>query len=274
MFCHGVSADALRARIAGHGGREVVDEFVERGLQRAALGGADGRATVGHTYRCYAGPLLTMLGRHREGTAHLDSFHEVIRDTPQDRWRWGQYLAHRALALVLQHDFGEPLEHAFAQHQQLALSPKKVPHQLKQFYVAKAYARLHDFAEGDARPEKAKNELLAALGDLDKISQHPTLRGHWLCVAAGLKRVEGAKRDAARLLHQASQIAHQTDNPWVSAEVACQRAHLSRAQGSPVRARHYAQDAYRFAAGLGWLPRQHDLQRQFGSLTGIPAEPG
>src|SRR5262249_50671043 len=120
------------------GKSELGWRFIQRGLERTAIDGSESRLAQGHTYRCYAGPLLARLGRTDEGRRHLEEFRALLDEYPNDRWRRGQWLAHWSLyhAVAGSARHREVLEEAFAAFHAIGFSPQRVPLQLRQFYVA------------------------------------------------------------------------------------------------------------------------------------------
>jgi len=117
--------------------------------------------------------------------AHLEALRQLIVKTPGDKWRWGQYLAHSALALVLQGETGDALERVIASHRLLKLPPGRVPLQLRQFYVAQAFARLWQYRRANgSQAAICRKRLHHALKQLRKTGYHTTLHAHRLCIEA------------------------------------------------------------------------------------------
>jgi len=244
---------------------------VRRGLERVAASGSRSALTRGHTYRCYAGPLLAQLGRGGEGEQHLDEFRtdlEAVRPGHcPDRWRWGQYLGHRALCLFFQGKLGAEFERVLAAHRTLDIKPNVLPLQLKHFYVAQAYGRLRQLEAVDAADAAARRRALAscrsALGELRRAGAHPTLRAHRLLAEALYWYARGRRRRADTRLAQAEGLAEHIDAPWVCFEVLRQRARVELAEGAQDAARRYAEQCHRLALAHGWVPLVAQAEAEF-----------
>ncbi|MBI5543914.1 MAG: AAA family ATPase [Deltaproteobacteria bacterium] len=236
--------------------------WVEEGIRKADNLVEQSGFLQGHTVRCYAGPVLAILGKPAEGQEHLRRFRALIDKTPENKWRWGQWLAHSALFHLEQEDFGEGFEELIVRHRALALSPSRVALQLRQFYVAQAYARLAQFR----RKEPAGLERLApALRDLQKAAgKHPTLVGHALTVAGASKGLQGRHAAAHRLFEKAEALAREFDSPWVRFEVARHRAFLYEREGKPASAvAQEARIAHELAVEHHWEQRDRRLRADF-----------
>ncbi len=239
--------------------------WIERALQRAALAVVATAMTQGHTYRCYAGPLLGMLGQPAEGRQHLDQFRAMLATSGSgDRWRWGQLYAHLALLLVEQGDVGPDFDEAIASFQALGVPPARVPLQLRQFFVAQAYGRLAQLerAAADHKPA-ARRRVKKAIAELRKLRRHPTTRAHQLVIEAALAQHDGRTRGAEALSAQAEELARLSDNPWVLFEVSRLRARRLARSGLAAAAQREAHLALRLARAHGWIVRARQLQAEF-----------
>jgi len=231
-------------------------KWLALGLGRAALTPSD--LTEGHTYRCYAGPVHAMLGQEDVGRGHLDAFAELIERSPPDRWRSGQHLAHRMLFLVISGETGESFEAAAAQFSKLGLAPSRTPLQLRQAWVAMAYARLRELEAGRGSPGAVDDSLR----QLWKAANHPTLKAHYYVVQGGSLALAERYDAADQALNQATQLAAKTDNPWVEYEVALRRSQMRAAQGLVDASKRQVQIACQLARSHGWARRVRDLRAE------------
>jgi hypothetical protein len=203
--------------------------WIQAGLERAAVDGVQSRFARGHTYRCYAGPLLAQLGRSAEGRQHLDAYREILRGVSDDRWRHGQWLAHRSLFLVVSGAFGDELEEAFAAFGALRLSPRTLPLQLRHFYVAQAMARAHQLKAAGVNPPRSVQRCWSEAREaLAQAASHATLRGHLRALEAGVALHQSSHRRASRLLAEAERLARETENAWILSETSSLRAVMRR----------------------------------------------
>jgi serine/threonine protein kinase len=234
--------------------------WIEAALRRAARASLQSELAEG-TYRCYAGPLLSMLDRAGEGARHMDDFRRLVDERPSDRWRRGQYLALRALFLVLEGELGEPFEQVVREHAGLGFSPSQMPKSLRHFYVAQAYARLTQLerARGADR-EPAVARWKDAKKQLARAAKHPTLRCHFHVIAARGHRLLGERAPARRELARAAALAEATDNRWVKIEIHAERAAMHRAAGEHAAARSELARAADLAAASDWPSRARSLE--------------
>lgn len=254
--------------------------WIGRGLERAALAGPDNPLAQGHTYRCYAGPALAMLGRGEEGQRHLDAFKAFIRQVgATDPWRRAQHLSHQALCLVLAGELDdtrlEQLEQVVAEHRTLGLRPGRTPLQLTQFYVALGYARLTELQQispTEARRHKrARSAARAALRRLAHAREHPTLSAHLRVLEAWYARQLGRRERARLLLERARRAEPRIDAPWIRYEIHRQAAHLELAGGDLPAARAHARAALALARDHGWTHRETLLQRELAEACSFSA---
>jgi hypothetical protein len=222
--------------------------WTERGLQRVALTG--GRAAEGHTFRCYAGPELAMLGQSEAGRVHLDAFGRLLDELGFDPWRTPQHLAHILLWHLHAGDLGAAFEETAEAWQRVGVSPKTVPQQMRHAYIAIAYARLAQVTrtEGRAR-RRAVRRARRALVDLRTTAGHPTLTAHLRVAEATFARLQGRRAAAMAALDDASAIAKNSDNPWVQYLVANERA---EAAGSTREANERRAEAEALRQKHGW----------------------
>lgn len=238
--------------------------WIELGLQRVEAATIKSNLTQGHSFRCYAGPLLALLGRPGEGIEHLREIHDLMAPQPKDRWRWAQYIAHSALYFTLIDDLGPELDELFAMHDKLGLSPKRTPLHLRQFYIAKAYAFLRRYEQATpAARRTARRHYHRALAQLKKTTAHPTVKCHRLVIEARGSSLEGDQQKSQKLLVKAEELAKTTDNVWVIFEIACQRGRNFLSQGNTAAARREFRDAHRLALEHGWVLRARLLHSEF-----------
>jgi serine/threonine protein kinase/tetratricopeptide (TPR) repeat protein len=207
--------------------------WIQAGLERAAVDGIKSRAAEGHTYRCYAGPLLAMLGRATEGARHLDVYDDFLKERGEHRWRRGQWLAHRVFFLVLRGEPSDELEERVEAFRALRFSPRRLPLQIRHFYVAQAMLRVRQLI--DATPDTrvaAQRRWHEAERDLARAADHPTLRAHLCAAQAKVAVHESAFVDATKRLDEAAQIADETSNAWIASEVRDLRVEVERRRGA------------------------------------------
>jgi serine/threonine protein kinase len=235
-------------------------EAIARGLSRAALTTEDSRAAQGHTYRCYAGPTLAMIGRAEEGGDHLRRYEALMDESPDDKWRSSQYLAHRMLFLVESGEIGAPFEETFAAWSKLRASPKRLPQVMKHAFVACADARMRQLERaGPGSRAAAAERAELALRDLSRAASHPTLVAHHLALTGWLERWHGRLDRAQSALDRAEALARRHDGPWVLYRIARERARLALARGDLERARAQHHAARALAEQHGWTGRLKDL---------------
>jgi eukaryotic-like serine/threonine-protein kinase len=244
--------------------------WAEQGIRKADQAMGESDFVHGHTIRCYAGPVLAILGRASEGAEHLARYRALIEKTPGYRWRWAQYLANRALYLLEKGELGTAFEEAVAENRKLRLRPNVVPMHLRHFWAAQAYARLEQCCSASPADRPATLEPLALA--LDELSQaagrHPTLGCHHLVVRAAWQGLAGRNTAAFKLFNQAEQLARAIDSPWCRYEVARHRARLLARGSESVAAVHEARFAQSLAAESGWPDRARRIQTEFG-LDGV-----
>lgn len=248
-------------------------ESIERGIKRASFARQDATFAQGHTYRCYAGPVLTMMGRPKDGDEHLEEYERTLVGRPQDLWRYAQLLAHRALALVLRGDVGPSFEAVVVAHRQLGLSPNRTPLQLRHFYVAEAYARLMQRVQAPpADRARADRALAEAIESLRVAARHHTLVAHLKVVSGAQHRLQGREDEAARAYAEAEHLARELDNPWVLFEVALERARSLRAPEQRASRQREAFFALQLATDGGWLLRARAVREEFAldEITRVP----
>jgi hypothetical protein len=239
---------------------------IQRGLRRAALTTEDTRAAEGHTYRCYAGPDLAMLGRPEEGADHLARYRAVLDAAPDDIFRRSMFLAHRLLFLVESEPSDEDLATTLDAWAALRHDPKRLPQTVKHAYVAYAEGRIRQLerttpSERGARTRRARQ----AVSDLGRAASHPTLVAHHLCLTAQLERITGRATKARAALDRAAPIGEHIDSPWIAFRVAHERAALALAEGSATEAAAHADRARALATEHGWVIRRARLEEMLAA---------
>ncbi len=249
-FLKGVADLSWNLIMRGHPHRAWA--WIERALARTAV--SQGRAAEGHTYRCYAGPALAMIGRGEDGAEHLRRFRELVDSTPFDRWRTSQLLAHSILYESEVSPTGPVIEELLCEYHALDNPIKRLPQQMKQVFVAQARARLRQLEErpGDA---DALASCKSALDQLKKAVSHPTLAAHHLVLRAAWHRLRSEPVKAEAALEAAEEMAERTDNPWVLYDVAIERAAAARDEGDDVACASHHDVAMSLAAQHGWASR-------------------
>lgn len=247
-------------------------ETIQKGIERSDRAGEGNPLTFGHTYRCYAGPALAMIGRPAEGAAHLNTFEKRINPTAQDRWRRGQLLSHRLLFFLEQNELGAEFERTWSSFLALNLNPRRTPLQLKQCYIALAHARARqrERAPASDRPA-ARRALRTALAQLKRAGPHPTLQAHRWVIEAKARRMDGRLVAAHRALDRARALALATDNPWVHFEIMGETARGLALRGHPEAAQREALAAHKYAQDHGWIRRARSLAGEFQLMDVLPA---
>ena len=226
--------------------------WIEAGIRRAALDGEEIPLTEGHTFRCYAGPLLAMLGQVDEGWRHLLSFRRFIQRTPNDLWRWAQWLAHWAQFHLEIASDDEFIEDALERFHALRISPKTLPLQITHVYVVQLRFRIRQLGEASSARDRrlARRRIRTARSQLRSAGRgHPTLRSHLFACDARLAFLEGDRDAALRSVERARQFAEATQNQWVEWEICLLKAELS-----PSEAGHWHEKAQAIAEDCGWRP--------------------
>lgn len=233
------------------GHAQLAWSWLERALRRVDETGGGSFLAKGHTFRCYAGPVLAMLGRAEQGHEQLKSYDDFVRtNVPRDVWRRVSLIAHRSLAGELSGAPDAELEALFDAHRALGKKPKSYAHQLRHFYVAKLYRRGDQVLRpGSGKAERAR--LGEALAELKTINRHPTLRAHWLVGVGVLRWAKGQSPDQA--WQEALAVAQRSDNSWVEFEVNLLRCRRAKRAGDTVAAEQASSVALGLARTHGWV---------------------
>ncbi len=256
-FLTAIAAFAWNTMMRGRA-REAVDA-VEQGLARAALD--DSLLTEGHTYRCYAGPSMAMLGRDEEGGRHLSEFRAHMDATPPDRWRTAQWAAHYLLFSAEIGERAPEVEEAVTRFDALGLHAKRVPLVIRHYYVALARWALTDIADG---VPDAMAKLDRALGLLRACASHPTLEAHLRMLEARRAVVRQEPARAEQALDAALALAESSDNDWIRWEALLVRARLApEAEATRLRSKARA-----FATDRGWSRHRVEAADAVGRLFG------
>jgi hypothetical protein len=218
------------------GKAELGWRWVLRGIERTAIDGAESRLTKGHTYLCYAGPLLARLGRPDEGRRRLLEFRALLGDgrwdsdeSRREPWRRGQWLAHWTLFHAIIGDVGEEFEWAVQAFHAFRFPPRTLTIVLRQFYVGYAWGRLLQLDRAkSADRERANTRWLEARTALESTASHPTLRAHLAVLDAKYEVLQGAPQRALQHILEAERLGHADDNVWVLDETEKLRSSLPR----------------------------------------------
>ncbi len=192
--------------------------WTERGLHRISITRNSARASMGHTFRCYAGPELAMTGNSAAGFRHLNEFRQLLQEVDLPAWHHAQHLAHRLWAMALAGNHGLDFDEVLSQWKNLRHNPKRIPQQIRHAYIAITHVMLTRLEGSDAsrsshRP--AVKHAQRALKHLEQASGHPTLRAHLLVLQGKFYRIERESKRAETFLTEALELARQYDNPWV-----------------------------------------------------------
>jgi serine/threonine protein kinase len=230
--------------------------WVGLGFTRATIEGESNRLAHGHTYRCYAGPLLALLGREAEARKVLDDFGKGLGDLEEDPWRRGQWLAHRAMVYAELGGSRTAFDETVREFRALGLSPSTIPLQLRHFYIAHAMVCLSDLdgtRVAELRWRSARADLKRAAG------KHPSHRAHLRALDAAHHAFRGQAGAAREALDEADDLAHAHDSALVIWDVARQRAISCLRAGDAPGAARANETADAVALAEGWTLRRARL---------------
>jgi diguanylate cyclase (GGDEF)-like protein len=217
----------------------------------------------------WAGAMYAMMGRASKGLEYqqqLAGFLETIPFT--ERYLWGELLAYRVLFYIEQGELGAVLDSDIARHRELGMGPLTTSFHFRGIFVFVAYARMEQamMARDDTRPAAIKR-LAGAVRELKWASITPAMRALAVVYEAALRRLQGRLRRADRLLDRAATLSRQSDSPWVSFEVARQRAHLLRKRGDRGSANREALMAHTIATEQGWVSRARKIRSELDLMA-------
>lgn len=236
--------------------------WIEQAIQRAELA-TNKSVTDGHTFRCYPGTLLTKLGRATEAARHLEQFEPVLQRAG-NAWRIASYCAHRAMFFLEQGELGAALERQFERLDALALRPRLVAMSVRHVYLVKTWARLAQLERcSPAQRDTALEAARSALAELRSCAQNPLLAVQAIVAEAALRRLEGRRVAARRLLTKAHALASGEENLWAYYEVSREQAALLADEGKVQLAKQMAQVALGIAVEQGWTYRVRALRQRF-----------
>ncbi|MGM0556463.1 MAG: diguanylate cyclase, partial [Myxococcota bacterium] len=161
-------------------------------------------------------------------------------------------------------NYGDEISDVIRQWDALGLRPDRVPHQIRRFYVYKAYARLEQFRRA-IRTEKSRTErrLRKALDELERTAETPQHRLHAYVIRADYEMLRGDRDRAMSLLTEGERLADICNSPWGNFEVEVRRARLLKETDYADSARRRARRAHAIAQDYGWEARARDLQIEF-----------
>jgi diguanylate cyclase (GGDEF)-like protein len=161
-------------------------------------------------------------------------------------------------------NYGDEISEVIRRWDALGLRPDRVPHQIRRFYVYKAYARLEQFRRA-IRTEKSRTErrLRYALDELEQAAGTPKHRLHAYVIRADYELLRGDRDRAMALLTEGERLADICNSPWGNFEVDLRRARLLNDTDHPDSARRRARRAHAIAQEYGWEARARDLQIEF-----------
>ncbi len=239
-------------------------QWVQRGLQRLEQMSLQRTETM--YLSLWAPPLLVILGNVLQADEHSRQVEAVMGRSPLDPARLSAYLCARIIVLLEQNELGQPLEDALRQFKRLRQnSPRRATFHVRHFYVLQGHARLMQAIQAPSEHQPAQlRKLKRALEQLDQTANVPTLRGHYLALLGGFRRLQGDFTGALQALGQAESIAYSVDSPWISFEVARQRNHLLSAQGQLATAHREGLRAYELALEHGWVNSARWIRAECG----------
>lgn len=239
--------------------------WIER-AQNRATGATPGPAALQLQWYMDAFGLAVhdLLGQEAAAREHQRRAEAFGRERPEDAFFQEILLSHRLLALVEQGEVGDEVEAIIARFHTLGLRPGRGLFHLWRFYVVQAYARL---AQCDAAPPEEfpvrRRRFRAALDDLRRATDHPTLRCHYLVLAAASNRHDLKYQEALDQLDQAMRLADDHGNLWARYEAMRQRALVLQALDKPAAAARYAREALALAQEQGWVHHVQRLRAEF-----------
>ncbi len=127
-----------------------------------------------------------------------------------------------------------------------------------QAYVTGAWVRLAEMlAARDGERRTAERLVRRAIRRLafHMNAQMPIFKTHIEALRGAVAAANGKSRDALRRFARAEDMARRYDVPFVSVEIALQRALIYRRQDNLVAARREAEHAYTLAVSLGWMTK-------------------
>ncbi len=250
-ICHDL---AWNAHLRGYSAASVA--WIERARERVAPGGVGG-PIHGHPYANPAGPALAAIGRAEDGAEVLRQYRELAEETPDERLRWADLLAHETGFRIEVGDLGEEFDAGAAHFRVHANAPQSVNLHLRHFYVFQAYGR--------ARLGQL-SDLYLALGELRAAAVTPVLVGHLRVCEATAARLQGDLEKALSALREAEALAEAQDAPWVLFEALRERAHIRLARDDRPAATRAARLALALAAERGWTLRARRLREDLPHL--------
>lgn len=239
-------------------------QWTTRGLQRLEQTALQ-RTEIMYV-RIWAAPLLVILGNGVLASEHSRQIATSIADSPNDPARSALHQCAHIIVLLEQGELGPTLEEALQTFAQLPHNnPKRAMFHVRHFYVVQAYARMRQAMQApDDQQARALSKLAYALNQLDQAANIPVLRGHYLALLGGLKRLSGDFVGALQLLGKAEAISYSVDSPWIAFEVARQRSHILSAQGQLATAHREALRAYELALEHGWVNSARWIRTECG----------
>ncbi|MBX3228077.1 MAG: protein kinase [Labilithrix sp.] len=246
--------------------------WIDGALARLRRARAGSRMDVWTFHRARA--LLASLGRTPEPGSWLAArLAEItVRDGGKGYFRllsWGP----RAAYYVETGDLGADFEALVAEFAAENHDPRRVHPTVGEFYLAVAYARLHQclHATEDVRPRSVR-ALAAAVADLRAGTRLPVVKAHAGAIEGALAWLSDKPAKAAKLLAEGEAIAIRENFPWVLYSVARVRAHILREDGKPAAARDQARVAATLAREHGAIARLHVIREEFDLGEAAPEE--
>lgn len=218
----------------------------------------------------FAMGVLEVLGEPAAAREYRRRAEALLDERPGDRFAWEIYLSHRLLALVERAGPDAEIEDVIARFQRLGFGHGRGLLHFRRFFVFQGYARLLQVERAPADQRAAcLRRLGAAVDELARLADHPTLRAHARVLAAAHARLQGRHRPALDLLDRAARLAAEIDSPWVLFEAARQRALTLAALGNQPAAEREARTAYALAVEHGWVHRAARVQADFPATIAV-----
>ncbi|HSH05717.1 MAG TPA: AAA family ATPase [Anaerolineae bacterium] len=265
-FDYSVACGDLALNLTMRGYIQDAWNWTQRAQERAQISGDA-------LFLPYAGAMLAILGRSKDGRGYLQRTFQMLDDEMVDTYRWSLYLGYKILFHVELGELGTPINEAIALHRKLNLRPDRMTFQLRYIFVYYMYACLMEaWRAVDEGKAEAQQRLQAALADLKKAATTAVLKTHYMIGQAGLDSLQGSYETASKLFATANQLALEYDNPWALFEIARWQAHSLQQQNNVSMATQQALQAYHVAIEHGWTSRARQVQMSFPHIhTGMAA---
>ncbi|MFW6057576.1 MAG: diguanylate cyclase [Persicimonas sp.] len=167
---------------------------------------------------------------------------------------------------------GEAVEELLDRWAQFELSPARLPHQVRRFYVYQAYLRLDQWRWArDFDKNAAHRRFIEALDELELAADTPKYLTHYFVICADRAALQDDWQNVGALLNRASELADAADSPWGLFEVELRRARMLDREGAHQATSRHARWAHDIAREHGWEHRARDVRTEFRVYLDSPA---